>query len=273
MESAPCPLVRGAVVVLTQTEGEWWQGHIATTPGAIGAFPASYVARGTGVPQTAHSTKASLPPPVGTQDRHQQRLQIAKGSKGFGMGIEDDGTVSTLTFGVHNPAKSAGVQIGTRIVAVDGVATKGKPAIVAELQRRAHQTSVEFTFDHGAVPAPAAAIPLPEPQPELPVPFKPPVPRSTAAVGPPLTAAPPLAVAPSVPAVPAIPNHSYTATQKAVLRRGWLEKKGGDTHIDLTSNVLHKERHYSKGGRRTWKPRWFIVYEDGELAYFKSGKH
>lgn len=254
-------------MVLKQTEGEWWQGHIAGTPGVIGAFPASYVARGTGVPQAAHSAKGSPPPSAGTHGRQQQRLQIAKGPKGFGLGIEDDGTVSTFTFWVDNPAKSAGVQIGQRIVAVDGISTKGKPAIVAELQRRAHQTSVEFTFDHSAVRTAATAIPLPEPQPEPPVPFNPPVPRSTPAV------VPPLAAAPSVPAVPAIPSHSYTPPQKAVLRRGWLEKKGGDTHIDVASNVLHKERHYSKGGRRAWKPRWFIVYEDGELAYFKSGKH
>ena len=35
---------------------------------------------------------------------------------------------------------------------------------------------------------------------------------------------------------------------------GWLEKKGGDTHID-EKGVLQKERHYLKGGRRNWKHR------------------
>eukprot|EP01047_Picozoa_sp_COSAG01_P123616 COSAG01_NODE_52564_length_345_cov_42.630081_2_plen_31_part_01 len=31
-----------------------------------------------------------------------------------------------------------------------------------------------------------------------------------------------------------------------MIREGWLEKKGGDTHIG-SDNVLRKERHYSKG--------------------------
>jgi len=44
---------------------------------------------------------------------------------------------------------------------------------------------------------------------------------------------------------------------------------GGDTHID-NSNVLHKDRHYGKGGRRNWKQRFFVLYSDGELAYFSS---
>ena len=54
-----------------------------------------------------------------------------------------------------------------------------------------------------------------------------------------------------------------------MLHRGWLEKKGGDTHIDA-SNVLHKERHYSKGGRRNWKRRWFILFGDGQLHYYSA---
>ena len=79
---------------------------------------------------------------------------------------------------------------------------------------------------------------------------------------------------PEIPAVPftaaATPTGRASTHHRAVVRRGWLEKKGGDTHIDA-SNVLHKERHYSKGGRRNWKARWFIMYADGELAYFNSG--
>jgi hypothetical protein len=83
-----------------------------------------------------------------------------------------------------------------------------------------------------------------------------------------------------VPAVPSASRVSYTTAatprgrdsthHRAVVRRGWLEKKGGDTHIDTASNILRKERHYAKGGRRTWKPRWFILYADGELAYFSA---
>lgn len=250
-------MVRGAVVVLTETEGEWWHGHLVGMPDGVGMFPATYVARGTGASREAHSTRAS--PLRGTKQGHQETLRITKGAKGFGMGIEDDGIVREFTFFVNNPARSAGVRIGTRIVAVAGVATIGKPAIVSELQRRADQTSVEFTFEGTVVRTPAAAIALPEPQPEPSARVMPPMPSSSAAVAPPVVA--------TVPSVPSVPNI------KAVVRRGWLEKKGGDTHVDLVSNVVHKQRHYSKGGRRSWKPRWFIVYADGELAYFKSGKH
>ena len=48
-----------------------------------------------------------------------------------------------------------------------------------------------------------------------------------------------------------------------------MEKKGGDTHLD-EDNVLRKERHFRKGGRRNWKRRWFILYSDGALAYFDN---
>lgn len=62
---------------------------------------------------------------------------------------------------------------------------------------------------------------------------------------------------------------STTSAPRAVVRSGWLEKKGGDTHIDA-SNVLHKERHFSKGGRRNWKARWFMLFSDGELHYYEQ---
>eukprot|EP01044_Picomonas_judraskeda_P017051 COSAG03_NODE_3138_length_2186_cov_12.289890_3_plen_228_part_01 len=70
IESVIWPLVRGAVVLLTETEGEWWHGHLESAPGVVGMFPATYVARGTGAPREAHSTAAVLPaappPPVPT---------------------------------------------------------------------------------------------------------------------------------------------------------------------------------------------------------------
>ena len=60
-----------------------------------------------------------------------------------------------------------------------------------------------------------------------------------------------------------------TTAPRAVVRCGWLEKKGGQTYID-DANVLHKERHFSKGGRRNWKQRWFALFSDGELHYYTS---
>ena len=52
-----------------------------------------------------------------------------------------------------------------------------------------------------------------------------------------------------------------------VLRQGWLEKKGGGAYRDA-NNVLHKERHYQKGGRRNWKRRYFVLYSNGELDVY-----
>ncbi len=57
-----------------------------------------------------------------------------------------------------------------------------------------------------------------------------------------------------------------TTAPRAVVRCGWLEKKGGQTYVE--GNVLHKERHFSKGGRRNWKRRWFVLFSDGELHYY-----
>lgn len=253
-------IFRGAVVVLTETEGEWWHGHLVEAPDVVGMFPSTYVARGTSISQRSLSAKTTQPL-VASQQR---RLRITKAAKGFGMGIEDDGVVSMFTFHAGNPAISAGVQIGARIVAVAGVPTAGKAAIIGELQHCADQTPVEFTFEHVLDPTPGAiAIVEPEPEPSMAAP--PPVKSQAPSTAP--------QIKPDVPAVPipAASGNSNTSN-RAVVRRGWLEKKGGDTHIDLASNVLYKERHYSKGGRRSWKPRWFIVYADGEIAYFNTGK-
>ncbi len=39
-------LKAGTIVVLTATDGEWWQGHVVGVPGVVGMFPATFVARG-----------------------------------------------------------------------------------------------------------------------------------------------------------------------------------------------------------------------------------
>jgi len=66
------------------------------------------------------------------------------------------------------------------------------------------------------------------------------------------------------------PSSASHVAPRAVVCYGWLEKKGGDTHID-EHNVLQKERHYLKGGRRNWKRRWFVLHSDGELSYYSQG--
>jgi hypothetical protein len=85
----------------------------------------------------------------------QQRRRITKGPLGFGMAIEDDGTVSGFT-GQGGPAEMAGVAIGMKIVAVNGANTPGKASAIAELQRCAGQGEVEFTFE----PAPIQVLPV-----------------------------------------------------------------------------------------------------------------
>ena len=77
--------------------------------------------------------------------RQPQRLRIARGPMGYGMGIEDDGTVSGFT-GVSGPAEVAGVQVGMRIVGINGVSTAGKAGAIAELQR-CGTGEVEFVLE------------------------------------------------------------------------------------------------------------------------------
>eukprot|EP01043_Picozoa_sp_COSAG02_P015609 COSAG02_NODE_669_length_18681_cov_170.310499_3_plen_574_part_00 len=55
---------------------------------------------------------------------------------------------------------------------------------------------------------------------------------------------------------------------RAVVCFGWLEKKGGDTFVK--QNVLQKDRHFRKGGRRNWKRRWFVLHSDGEMNYYSQ---
>lgn len=43
-------LKTGTIVVLTETEGEWWQGHVVGAPGVVGMFPATFVIRGAATP-------------------------------------------------------------------------------------------------------------------------------------------------------------------------------------------------------------------------------
>lgn len=74
-----------------------------------------------------------------------QRRRITKGPNGYGMAIEDDGTVSGFT-GQAGPAELAGVAIGMKIVAVNGVPTPGKACTIAQLHA-IDKDEVEFTFE------------------------------------------------------------------------------------------------------------------------------
>jgi hypothetical protein len=55
---------------------------------------------------------------------------------------------------------------------------------------------------------------------------------------------------------------SDSPAKPATLYSGYLEKKGGQHAID-ENNMYVKSRNFAKGGRRNWKQKWFILYEDG----------
>jgi carboxyl-terminal processing protease len=84
------------------------------------------------------------------------RNSIGNSYGGLGMGIEQAGDeVSVTAVFAGFPAALAGVQIGDRIVAVDGESTKGwTPDRVSARTTCAVGTPVEVTFARAGVPAP-----------------------------------------------------------------------------------------------------------------------
>ena len=58
---------------------------------------------------------------------------------------------------------------------------------------------------------------------------------------------------------------------RAAVCSGWLENKTGLVRRDA-ANVLHKERNFAAGGRRSWKRRRFVLHEDGGLAMYREGQ-
>lgn len=54
-----------------------------------------------------------------------------------------------------------------------------------------------------------------------------------------------------------------------VVKRGWLEKKGGNTAV-LPDGSLKKVRNIKKGGRRNWTRKYFVLLSNGVLLYYKG---
>ena len=57
-----------------------------------------------------------------------------------------------------------------------------------------------------------------------------------------------------------------------VVKRGWLEKKSGDTEINADGS-LQKKRSLHGGGkglRRNWSRRYFVLLSNGVLLYYKT---
>jgi small GTP-binding protein len=60
-----------------------------------------------------------------------------------------------------------------------------------------------------------------------------------------------------------------TRPEIEVVKRGWLEKKGGSTVV-LPDGSLKKERNLKKGGRRNWTRKFFVLLSNGVLLYYKD---
>ena len=54
-----------------------------------------------------------------------------------------------------------------------------------------------------------------------------------------------------------------------VVKKGWLEKKGGDTEL-LADGTLAKHRNLKRGGRRTWTRVSCVLLSNGVLLYYKG---
>lgn len=94
---------KGATVVLTRNEGDWWHGHLAGAPQVVSKFPASYVLSGQGQAQPAMQVVL-------------KRCRIVKGPNGYGMGIRDDGWLENFTRMTNNPAEYAGAPLWTYLL-------------------------------------------------------------------------------------------------------------------------------------------------------------
>ena len=81
-----------------------------------------------------------------------QHITLQKGPGGFGMQIDRDGVVQTVA--ESKAAGQAGVEVGRRISAVNGHATKNKSEIVSVLSdsSKCPSRSVVFTFEASPVP-------------------------------------------------------------------------------------------------------------------------
>jgi hypothetical protein len=91
-----------------------------------------------------------------------QEVWLEKGPDGFGLAIEPDGSLRAFCSADGRPldgsaAERAGVRLGSRVTAVNGVAVAGREAVVAELRRPAAQDGAFFAF----TPPPSEGVALP----------------------------------------------------------------------------------------------------------------
>lgn len=92
-----------------------------------------------------------------------EEVWLEKGPDGFGLAIEPDGSLRAFCSADGRPqegsaAERAGVRLGSRVTAVNGVAVAGREAVVAELRRPAAQDGAFFAF---TTPPPPEGVALP----------------------------------------------------------------------------------------------------------------
>eukprot|EP01050_Picozoa_sp_SAG11_P002758 SAG11_NODE_143_length_14870_cov_6.472412_2_plen_2365_part_00 len=85
-------------------------------------------------------------------DNRWQRISLRKSTEGFGMVISASGVVSEF-HGAGGVAETAGVVVGSRIVAVNGQLVTTKRNVLCVLKEDAESTNAVFTFDQQLEPS------------------------------------------------------------------------------------------------------------------------
>ena len=90
-------------------------------------------------------------------------VEIPKSDAGFGMIIGPDGAVSQFN-GTNGAAERAGVPLGSKVTAVNGVAVSERADIVTELGKAPAGTNVSFTLAEATEDSQVAAAASPAPE-------------------------------------------------------------------------------------------------------------